>query len=73
MLGIEEVLGNLKAKGERRSEWRLAFDTQGYFGEGRAFFPQVEVRFFVDSGEEGRHVHVPLLVGPFSYTTYRGS
>lgn len=51
--------------------WSLRFDTGSYFGQGKTFFPEVEIKFFVGSTEE--HYHVPLLLGPFSYTTYRGS
>jgi hydroxyisourate hydrolase len=52
------------------SEWgsgryRLVFETGG------AFFPQVEVVFEVL--EPDRHHHVPLLLSPYGYTTYRGS
>lgn len=51
----------------------LTFDTLGYFGAGQTFFPEVEIRFYVDGKGEGGHWHVPLLLGPWSYTTYRGS
>ncbi|KAI9805702.1 MAG: hypothetical protein M1833_005195 [Piccolia ochrophora] len=51
--------------------WALKFDTGSYFGVGNTFFPEVEVRFFVKGADE--HYHVPLLLGPWSYTTYRGS
>ena len=51
--------------------WALKFETGAYYGEGNTFFPEVEVRFFV-SPREG-HYHVPLLLGPWSYTAYRGS
>lgn len=57
---------------EEKTVWVLTFDTEGYFGEGKGFFPAVEVRFYVDNAK-GSHVHVPLLIGPYSYTTYRGS
>jgi 5-hydroxyisourate hydrolase len=52
--------------------YRLVFDTRGYFdGHGtRAFYPHVTVTFNVD---EGGHYHVPLLLSPFGFTTYRGS
>jgi 5-hydroxyisourate hydrolase len=40
------------------------------FVTGSTFFPEVTVTFRVD-GEE--HLHVPLLLSPFGYTTYRGS
>jgi 5-hydroxyisourate hydrolase len=52
--------------------YRLRFDVGPYFAaQGvTAFFPYVEVVFQI-SGEE--HYHVPLLVSPFGYATYRGS
>ncbi|TQV99368.1 hypothetical protein V2A60_004847 [Cordyceps javanica] len=55
---------------EGRSQWRLTFDTESYFGEGNTFFPEAVVVFRVDPGQ---HYHVPLLLSPFTYTTYRGS
>ncbi|KAF2502661.1 Hydroxyisourate hydrolase [Lophium mytilinum] len=53
--------------------WALIFDTLEYFKEKGvdAFFPEVEIKFVVRSKEE--HYHVPVLLGPFGYTTYRGS
>jgi 5-hydroxyisourate hydrolase len=50
---------------------RLTFDVAEYFGERDAFYPEVTVTFVVAPGED--HYHVPLLLGPFGYTTYRGS
>ena len=35
-----------------------------------AFFPEITVAFVA---EPGQHYHVPLLLSPFGYTTYRGS
>ena len=52
------------------SQWRLTFETEAYFGEGKTFFPEAVVVFRVD---EGQHYHVPLLLSPFTFTTYRGS
>ena len=53
--------------------YRLVFGTGGYFaGRGvAAFYPEVTVTFTVvaDVG----HYHVPLLLSPFAYSTYRGS
>jgi 5-hydroxyisourate hydrolase len=52
--------------------FRLVFDTGRYF-QGqcvRAFYPHVIVVFEVDADA---HYHVPLLVSPYGYTTYRGS
>ena len=53
--------------------YRLTFDTGAYFravGEP-AFYPEVSVTFVVEHGEQ--HYHVPLLLSPFGYSTYRGS
>ncbi len=49
--------------------YRLVFDTGAYLGDG-AFFPEVVVTFTL-AGD--RHYHVPLLLSPYGYTTYRGS
>ncbi|HLV73122.1 5-hydroxyisourate hydrolase [Actinomadura hallensis] len=46
---------------------RLTFDTAGL----SEFFPEVTVTFTVT--DPGRHHHVPLLISPFAYSTYRGS
>lgn len=47
--------------------YRLVFDTAARSG----FFPEVSVVFVV--AEPSRHHHVPLLLSPYGYTTYRGS
>lgn len=51
--------------------YRLVFETDGYFGAGEAFFPEVAVTFRCD-GQRAKY-HVPLLLSPYSYSTYRGS
>jgi 5-hydroxyisourate hydrolase len=52
---------------------RLTFDTGGYFARAgvRAFYPQVTVTFEITDADA--HYHVPLLLSPFAYSTYRGS
>ena len=62
-------LGSPEASGP----YRLRFDTGAYFAAAgtRAFFPEVTVQFEVERPEE--HHHVPLLLSPFGYSTYRGS
>jgi 5-hydroxyisourate hydrolase len=50
--------------------YRLTFDTDAYFGAG-SFYPEVSVTFVVEHSEE--RYHVPLLLSPFGYITYRGS
>jgi 5-hydroxyisourate hydrolase len=53
--------------------YRLRFETAPYFArDGReTFYPVVLVTFRVDAGSG--HYHVPLLLNPFGYSTYRGS
>lgn len=53
--------------------YRITFSTGDYFaGRGQAtFYPHVAVDFTVAEGQ--RHYHVPLLLSPFAYSTYRGS
>lgn len=53
------------------AEYRLEFDTRPYFersGLG-AFYPSVSIVFTF----EGGHLHVPLLLSAFGYTTYKGT
>jgi 5-hydroxyisourate hydrolase len=53
--------------------YRLRFDVGAYFARGarEAFYPEVTVVFRVGATDE--HYHVPLLVSPYGYSTYRGS
>jgi 5-hydroxyisourate hydrolase len=57
----------------RAATYRLTFDTGAWFAAaGReTFYPEVSVVFRV--AEPGAHHHVPLLLSPFAYSTYRGS
>ncbi|MVM37132.1 hydroxyisourate hydrolase [Spirosoma sp. HMF3257] len=52
--------------------YKLRFETGAYFEQlGVAtFYPFVDITFAVTTGE---HYHVPLLLNPFGYSTYRGS
>ena len=47
--------------------YRLRFDTQNH----SPFYPRVEIMFRVENASE--HFHIPLLLSPFGYSTYRGS
>ncbi|HEV7876247.1 MAG TPA: hydroxyisourate hydrolase [Nocardioides sp.] len=61
--------GRVAALGPDRLDpgiYRLRFDTAALSG----FFPEVLVAFVVADGD---HLHVPLLLSPHGYTTYRGS
>jgi 5-hydroxyisourate hydrolase len=51
-------------------EHEIVFAVGDYFGE-RAFLDRVPVRFTI--ADPQAHYHVPLLVSPWSYSTYRGS
>ena len=53
--------------------YRLVFNTRQYFAAHglAAFYPHVIIVFETAEGE--RHYHVPLLLSPFGYSTYRGS
>jgi len=53
--------------------YRIRFDTGAYFAAHGidGFFPVVEIQFVVRDGAQ--HHHVPLLLSPFGYSTYRGS
>jgi 5-hydroxyisourate hydrolase len=65
----------LLAEGEDLSPgiYRLVFDTGRYFDAQRirALYPVVEVTFQAQEGEA--HFHIPLLLSPNGYTTYRGT
>lgn len=58
---------------EPTSDYRLVFDVDSYFSARSqpVFFPEVQVSFRIL--EPSRHHHVPLLLSPFGYSTYRGS
>lgn len=53
--------------------YRIMFQTRSYFEslDLAAFYPEVVVVFETAPGET--HYHVPLLIGPFGFTTYRGT
>lgn len=53
-------------------EYKLRFETKKYFdARGTTFFyPYIEIIFEIATNE---HFHVPLLLAPFGYSTYRGS
>ena len=66
--------GTLLAPGSLRTgTHRLRFGVGAYFERTKraSFYPLVEILFVV--GETDAHYHVPLLLSPFGYSTYRGS
>lgn len=50
--------------------YKIRFETWDHF-KGETFFPYIEVVFTVK--EINQHYHIPLLLSPYAYSTYRGS
>ncbi|MEO5966689.1 MAG: 2-oxo-4-hydroxy-4-carboxy-5-ureidoimidazoline decarboxylase [Ferruginibacter sp.] len=52
--------------------YKMIIDTQSYFKKKKleSFYPSVEIQFYIINDS---HYHIPLLISPFGYTTYRGS
>ncbi|KAL2835632.1 hypothetical protein BJY01DRAFT_223360 [Aspergillus pseudoustus] len=76
---VPAILASLPAA-DTKTNWALRFEVGPWFeAQGvESFWPEVEVKFTVKGrgkeGEEGwRHYHVPVLLGPWNYSTYRGS
>ena len=53
--------------------YRLTFDSGAYFAASKTktFYPRIVVTFEIEDPKE--HYHVPLILSPFGYSTYRGS
>ena len=54
-------------------DYRLCFDVAAYFADTqrKSFYAEICIAFTVD--DQAQHYHVPLLLSPFGYSTYRGS
>ena len=68
--------GRVKHLGDERlslGTYRVRFNTGGWFGESDipTLYPEVIVPFIISNEDD--HYHVPLLLSPFAYSTYRGS
>jgi|SRR6185436_14168881 len=52
--------------------YRLIFETAAYFSNQnkKSFYPRIAIEFEIF---DSSHYHVPLLLNPFGYSTYRGS
>ena len=63
----------LTSEGITTGRYRLVFSTEAYFKSRgtAAFYPEVTIDFVVTT--ESENYHVPLLLSPYGYTTYRGS
>ena len=79
-----EVAGGVTNDDGRLTDWlpvdrpgvgthRLLFDTGAYFNRTGvdSFYPAVTITFVIDRPDQ--HYHVPLLLSPYAYSTYRGS
>jgi len=74
--GVTDDDGRVRDLGPDRVEpgtYRLVFDVAGYAAAtGQdCFFPEVGLAFAIT--DAAQHHHVPLLLSPFAYSTYRGS
>jgi 5-hydroxyisourate hydrolase len=74
--GLTDADGRLRDLGPddlRPGTYRVVFGTGAYFARSgqRTFYPEAAVTFLVE--ESGAHYHVPLVLSPFAYSTYRGS
>lgn len=74
--GITDVQGRVSDLGPvslPAGRYRLTFDTGSYFAERsiETFYPAVDIVFEILA--DASHYHVPLLLSPFAFTTYRGS
>ena len=76
---VPEVLSALP-NADSKTNWSVRFEVGPWYeAQGiESFWPEVEVKFTVkgrgQEGQEGwRHYHVPVLLGPWNYSTYRGS
>jgi len=69
--GVTNADGRLKLIDDppEAGTYRITFETGAYDPDG--FFPRVVIEFTVRG--DAQHYHVPLLLSPFGYSTYRGS
>lgn len=74
--GVTDSDGRVGQLGPDRldaGDYRLNFDTGAYFARSDTdtFYPLVQITFRISDPEQ--HYHVPCLLSPFAYSTYRGS
>lgn len=76
--GVTDANGRLTRLADGRSvmpgTYRLTFDSGAYHrshGVSQPFFPDVRITFVVNEADS--HYHVPVLLSPFGYSTYRGT
>ncbi len=68
---IDNILPKNKPVGA--GTYRITFESGAYFAESKTktFYPRITVYFEIVDPKE--HYHIPLLLSPFGYSTYRGS
>jgi 5-hydroxyisourate hydrolase len=75
--GVTDADGRLRfATVTSGGAYRLTFATGPYFADRGVptFYPEVVITFAVAEGDDAPgHYHVPLLLSPYAYSTYRGS
>lgn len=66
-------IGDLGPESLPSGTYRIVFDTGAYFAKTGTptFYPEVTITFVIDADE--KHYHVPILLSPFAFSTYRGS
>ena len=75
--GVTDADGRLRtllgSESLRVAVYRLTFDTRAYFqtANREGFFPEASIVFEIR--DAAQHYHVPLLLSPYGYSTYRGS
>jgi len=76
--GVTDAQGRIPAlypegKAMAAGDYRIVFETGAHFARARqaSFFPRIPVDFTVDAPTQ--HYHIPLLLSPFGYSTYRGN
>lgn len=74
--GTTDTDGRVKELGPEKlpsGTYQLRFNTGAYFASinTETFFPEVSLTFTVQQSQD--HYHVPLLLSPFAYSTYRGN
>lgn len=74
--GVTDADGRIADLGPEALEsgtYRLTFNTGDWFVAQQvpAFYPEVVLTFDIDGNQ--KHYHVPVLLSPFAYSTYRGS
>ena len=70
--GVTDEDGRVRELGPETlpaGRYRLAFDIHRY--DADAFYPRIQIEVWLDPG--AGHYHLPVLLSPFGYSTYRGS